>query len=285
MTKRIELRALLNRDGRLLLFRAPSGSWELPGGTFSEEQDDVDAAMDSLLRVLGIAVDDVAEAFLKTVHLPGDEAPYVLNLYAPIEWEGEPAHPEGHGAGWHALAELEGLSLDAALREAVLSAYGLAPDPAEVAVATAFGDEDTLRMLRGAVAPVTGRREAGLDVMRTLGGAADPSLALARMQKSSPELAGDVVDFALGEVWSHPALDRKTRSLQVVAMLSALGGRSGPLRSHINGALNHGATPEQVVQTLRMVAVYAGFPAALEAWPVMEDVFAARGIERPGRAL
>jgi 4-carboxymuconolactone decarboxylase len=84
-------------------------------------------------------------------------------------------------------------------------------------------------------------------------------------------------------VWSRPALDRQTRSLQVVAMLAALGGRSGPLRSHINGALNHGATPEQVVETLRMVAVYAGFPAALEAWPVMEEVFAARNIPRPAR--
>jgi 4-carboxymuconolactone decarboxylase len=88
----------------------------------------------------------------------------------------------------------------------------------------------------------------------------------------------------MGEVWSDPALDRRTRSLEVVAMLAALGGRPGPLRSHLNGALNHGARPEEVVQTLRMVAVYAGFPAALEAWPIMEAVFAERGIARPGSA-
>jgi 4-carboxymuconolactone decarboxylase len=103
------------------------------------------------------------------------------------------------------------------------------------------------------------------------------------MEKATPEIARDVIDFALGQVWSHPALDRRTRSLQVVAMLAAMGGKHGPLRSHLNGALNHGATPEQLVQTLRMVAVYAGFPAALDAWPLMEEVFAARGIPRPGR--
>jgi 4-carboxymuconolactone decarboxylase len=66
-------------------------------------------------------------------------------------------------------------------------------------------------------------------------------------------------------------------------MLAALGGKAGALRSHLNGALNNGATPEELVETLRMVAVYAGFPAALEAWPLMEEVFAARGIPRPRR--
>jgi 4-carboxymuconolactone decarboxylase len=122
-----------------------------------------------------------------------------------------------------------------------------------------------------------------LDVLRTLRGGGEPAEVAAAMEKSQPEIAGDVIDFALGEVWSDPALDRKTRSLQVVAMLAAIGRIRGPLTSHINGALNHGASPEQVIQTLRMVAVYAGFPAALEAWPVMEKVFEQRGIPRPGR--
>jgi 4-carboxymuconolactone decarboxylase len=117
-------------------------------------------------------------------------------------------------------------------------------------------------------------------VLRTLSGG-DAGRAFAGLQRRYPEMAGDVVS-AIDMAWTGPALDRKTRSLQVVAMLGALGGRSGPLRSHINGALNHGATPEQLVETMKMVAVYGGFPAALEAWPVMEAVFAERGIPRPG---
>jgi 4-carboxymuconolactone decarboxylase len=132
-------------------------------------------------------------------------------------------------------------------------------------------------------APAPDRRARGLDVLRTLRGGGDPQAAATAMERTQPEIAGDVIDFALGEVWATPALDRKTRSLQVVAMLAALGRTAGPLTSHINGALNHGATPADVAETLRMVAVYAGFPAALEAWPVMEQVFEQRGIPRPAR--
>ncbi|OAI38788.1 hypothetical protein AYO38_09015 [bacterium SCGC AG-212-C10] len=128
------------------------------------------------------------------------------------------------------------------------------------------------------------RREAGLDVLRTLNGSADPAKAAARLERTMPSLGADVVDFALGEVWSVDTLDRKTRSLEVVSMLSALGGRANPLRSHIHGALNHGASAEELVQTMRMVAVYAGFPAALEAWTIVAEVLASRGIPLPGAA-
>ena len=279
MSQRIELRALLNRDGRILLFRGPgTASWELPGGAFDEEADDIDAAMDSLLRACNIATEDIAEAFLQTAYIPDRGSHYVLNLYAPADWIGEPRHPEGHEHGWHALHELTALGMDAGMCNAVLAAYGVIPDASADEALSAI--DEALGLRTGAPLP---RRDAGLDVLRTLGGGGDPAIGLARLQKNSPELATDIVDFALGEVWSHPALDRKTRSLEVVAMLAALGGRPGPLRSHLNGALNHGATPEEVVQTLRMVAVYAGFPAALEAWPIMEEVFAARAIPRPGR--
>ena len=291
MSQRIELRALVNRDGRLLLFGAREGAeWALPGGSFSEEADDVDAAMDTLLRQAGIVTEDIAEAFLQTAYVPHGDSHYVLNLYAPLDWSGEPAPAAGQEAGWFHLDDLIDIPMDAGIREAVLGAYGVL-EPGDdsrralVAVAEASAlrppGDDVRAARESGVGP---RRAAGLDVLRTLGGAADPTLGFARMKKSSPELAEDIVDFALGEVWSHPGLDRRTRSLEVVAMLAALGGRAGPLRSHINGALNHGATPEQVVQTLRMVAVYAGFPAALEAWPIMEEVFAARGIARPGAA-
>jgi len=57
----------------------------------------------------------------------------------------------------------------------------------------------------------------------------------------------------------------------------------GPLKTHSAGALNDGASSAEVIETMRMVAVYASFPAALEAWPAMEEVFSVRGIERPPR--
>jgi 4-carboxymuconolactone decarboxylase len=202
--------------------------------------------------------------------------------------------PEDREARWFALNELESIEMDAAVRQALLQTFGLGDEDEDELLLTLAAamepgfDEPPLppdftfeARAMGAPTPAD-RRAAGMDVLRTLSGA-DPGASIERLGRTSPELAADVVDFALGEVWSHPALDRRTRSLEVVAMLAAMGGKHGPLRSHINGALNHGASPEQVVQTLRMVAVYAGFPAALDAWAIMEEVFAARGIARPGQ--
>jgi 4-carboxymuconolactone decarboxylase len=282
---RVELAALVARDGRLLLFRATGQQqWRLPGGALAPGDDDADATMDALLESIGIRAPAVEDDFLQTAYLPGEAGHVVLNLYGPSEWEGDPRAPEGHESGWFGLDEIALIEMDVDVRQAVLAVFGSGAEEAESELAArlqqAMSHEEAPLKEN---AQRLERRAAGLDVLRTIS-ATDPAFAASRMEGAMPELAGDVIDFALGEVWSTAALDRKTRSLQTVAMISALGGRAGALRGHINGALNHGASPEQVVETLRMVAVYAGFPAALEAWPVMEAVFKDRGIPRPGRA-
>ncbi len=290
MNQDIRLAAILERDGRLfLLRREPNGPWELPGGALPTENDDVDAEMDAILQRLGVAAPAIDEDFLQTHFIPAGHGQIVYNVYAATEWTGEPAPGPGVGAGWFTIEDIRAVAMDDHVRRAVMEAYGL-NEPVD-------GDAQILAALSKMVAPEsiavaarsqrmdgeTNRHAAGLDVLRTLRGGGDPGSAAAIMAKERPEIAGDIIDFALGEVWSNAALDRRTRSLQVVAMLAAQGRTGGPLTSHINGALNHGASPEQVVETLRMVAVYAGFPAALEAWPVMERVFEQRGIPRPGR--
>lgn len=287
MNQDIRLAAILERNGRLfLLRREPNGPWELPGGTLPPENDDVDAEMEAILVQLGVAAPAIDEDFLQTHFIPAEHGQIVYNVYAATEWTGEPSPGPGVGAGWFTIEDLRAVVMDDHVRRAVLEAYGMS-EPAD-------GDAEILAALSNIAGIQTpgatqepnierGRREAGLDVLRTLRGGGDPAVAAATMERLQPEIAGDVIDFALGEVWSNTVLDRQTRSLQVVAMLAAQGRTGGPLTSHINGALNHGASPAQVVETLRMVAVYAGFPAALEAWPVMERVFEQRGIPRPGR--
>lgn len=286
MKQDIRMAALLERDGRLFLVRPHAESpWELPGGPLPLENDDIDAEMDAVLQRLGVMAPAIEEDFLQTHYFPIEDGQIVYNVYAATDWAGEPSAAPGVGGGWFGLDDIAAIHMDERARNAVLEAYGL-KEP----------EDDTARILAalGGPQPPTSmpappergedvRRAAGLDVLRTLRGGIDPEVAAAQMARSQREIAGDVIDFALGEVWSRTALDRKTRSLQVVAMLAATGRTGGPLLAHINGALNHGATPEQVIETLRMVAVYAGFPAALEAWPVMERVFEQRGIPRPGR--
>jgi 4-carboxymuconolactone decarboxylase len=64
--------------------------------------------------------------------------------------------------------------------------------------------------------------------------------------------------------------------MAVVAALTALGNAAPQLRVHIHGALNVGVTREEVVEIIMMMAVYAGFPAALNGMAAAKDVFAER---------
>lgn len=101
---------------------------------------------------------------------------------------------------------------------------------------------------------------------------------LASVAETSPELAQWITDFAYGQVVSRPQLDLCTRELATVAALTALGNAPRQLTAHVNGALNAGCKPEAVVEVVTQMAVYAGFPAALNGIAVVKEVFAARNI-------
>jgi 4-carboxymuconolactone decarboxylase len=81
-----------------------------------------------------------------------------------------------------------------------------------------------------------------------------------------------VTEFCWGAVWNRPGIDRKTRSLVNLAMLTALN-RSTELAAHVRGAVNNGATHEEIQEVLLQAAVYCGMPAGLEAFRVAEKVF------------
>jgi 4-carboxymuconolactone decarboxylase len=72
-------------------------------------------------------------------------------------------------------------------------------------------------------------------------------------------------------VWNRPGLERKTRSLINLAMLTALN-RSTELGAHVRGAVNNGATKEEIQEVLLQAAVYCGMPAGLESFRVAEKV-------------
>jgi 4-carboxymuconolactone decarboxylase len=76
---------------------------------------------------------------------------------------------------------------------------------------------------------------------------------------------------AWGDVWQRPGLDLKTRSLITVAMLTALG-KQNELKGHVRGALNNGATVEELQEVLLHAAVYCGVPTAVEAFRTANEV-------------
>ena len=80
-----------------------------------------------------------------------------------------------------------------------------------------------------------------------------------------------VTEFCWGAVWNRPGLDRKTRSLINLAMLTAMSKQT-ELAAHTRGAVNNGATPEEIQEVLLQAAVYCGMPAGLEAFRTVEKV-------------
>lgn len=94
----------------------------------------------------------------------------------------------------------------------------------------------------------------------------------------APDLAKYTIEFPFGDIYQRPGLDLKSREIATVAALTALGHCLPQLNVHIHGALNVGCKPEEIVETIIQMAVYAGFPAALNAMFVAKEVFQERNI-------
>ncbi len=96
---------------------------------------------------------------------------------------------------------------------------------------------------------------------------------LESLKDVSPELGQFVTEFAFGEIYSRPGLDLKTRQLLTIASLVTLGNAPLQLKSHIKGALNVGCSQHEIVEVILQMAIYAGFPAAMNAMYTAKDVF------------
>jgi len=89
----------------------------------------------------------------------------------------------------------------------------------------------------------------------------------------APDFARLIIEFPFGDIYSRPGLDLKTRELAVVAALTAMGNATPQLKVHIRAALNVGCTEKEIVEVMMQMAVYAGFPAALNGLFAAKDVF------------
>jgi 4-carboxymuconolactone decarboxylase len=119
------------------------------------------------------------------------------------------------------------------------------------------------------------RYERGLDKLREIDGAAGERV-IAALADIAPDFATYLVEFPFGDMYSRPGLDLKAREIGVVAALTALGNAAPQLKVHIHGALNVGWSRTEVVEMIMQMAVYAGFPAALNGLFAAKEVFAER---------
>ncbi|MBF0497129.1 MAG: carboxymuconolactone decarboxylase family protein [Deltaproteobacteria bacterium] len=89
----------------------------------------------------------------------------------------------------------------------------------------------------------------------------------------APDFADMIIEFPFGDIYSRPGLDLKSREITTVAALTALGTAKPQLQSHVRAALKIGCTRQEIVEIMIQVAVYAGFPAALNALLATKEVF------------
>ncbi len=96
----------------------------------------------------------------------------------------------------------------------------------------------------------------------------------ARYGEIVPGLAESVVDFAYGQQYARDGLDLKTRYLATIAALTALGGQTRPqLKVNISGALKAGASQREIGEVIWQMALYGGFPAAINGLNSALEVF------------
>ncbi len=93
-----------------------------------------------------------------------------------------------------------------------------------------------------------------------------------------PDMAKLVIEFPYGDIYSRPGLDIKSRELITIASLTTLGYAKDQLKAHVDNALNVGCTKEEIIEVIMQMAIYAGFPAALNGLFAAKEMFEEKGL-------
>ena len=119
--------------------------------------------------------------------------------------------------------------------------------------------------------------EKGLKIRREVLGAEFVDNAIASADDFNRPLQEIVTQYCWGEIWGRPGLDRRTRSIINLAMISALN-RQHEVKMHVKGALNNGLSKDDIKEVFLQVAVYCGVPAGVDSFRIAREVFQELGI-------
>lgn len=101
---------------------------------------------------------------------------------------------------------------------------------------------------------------------------------MAALADIAPDFARLLIEFPFGDIYTRPGLGLREREIATIAALCALGTATPQLKVHIEAGLNVGLSREEIVELLMQMAVYAGFPAALNGLFAAREVFAAHEV-------
>jgi 4-carboxymuconolactone decarboxylase len=117
----------------------------------------------------------------------------------------------------------------------------------------------------------------GLKTRREVLGAEYVDNAIKNADEFNQPMQEFVTEYCWDQVWNRPGLDRRTRSLLNLAMLTALN-RPHELKLHVRGALNNGVSKEEIREVFLQTAVYCGVPAAIDSFRNAREVFKELGL-------
>ncbi|WP_174510282.1 carboxymuconolactone decarboxylase family protein [Klebsiella oxytoca] len=119
------------------------------------------------------------------------------------------------------------------------------------------------------------RYTTGLEMLQRVDGKGGDAV-VASLQAIAPDFARYLIEFPFGDIYARPGLDLRSREIATIAALTALGNAAPQLKVHIAAGLHVGLSQEEILEVIMQMAVYAGFPAALNGLFAAKEVFATR---------
>ncbi|MBA7844228.1 carboxymuconolactone decarboxylase family protein [Klebsiella sp. RHBSTW-00484] len=117
------------------------------------------------------------------------------------------------------------------------------------------------------------RFTTGLEMLQRVDGKGGDAVVNS-LKDIAPDFSRYLIEFPFGDIYARPGLDLRSREIATIAALTALGNAAPQLKVHIAAGLNVGLTQEEITEVIMQMAVYAGFPAALNGLFAAKEVFA-----------
>jgi len=115
--------------------------------------------------------------------------------------------------------------------------------------------------------------EKGLAIRKSVLGAEYVEKSIAAADDFNRPMQELTTEYCWGWCWGREGLDKKTRSIINLAMISALN-RPNELKMHVKGAIRNGLTKEEIREVLLQVAIYCGIPAGVDSFRIAKEAFA-----------
>ena len=112
----------------------------------------------------------------------------------------------------------------------------------------------------------------GIEIAEQLAAEKLDEFTTSRVAELAPDFARMAIEFPLGDLYSRPGLDFRSREIVAITSLATLGNAAPQLRIHIRAATSVGVSKAEIIEILMQTAIYAGFPAALNALASCHDL-------------